>query len=139
MTNEQNEEGEPITAGGVEHPHDSLQFAETSAYCIGYNDPTLSAEALARAGGDPAAVEPDEAWETEDAVSLAEAEQLARARWQELGVTITIYERVGYHEFPHPDAELAAAGGTDCAWDDTRPVASVGADGPRVREEGEPS
>ena len=125
MTSEQNEEGEqrgqgePITERGVEHPHDHLQFAETSAYCIGYIDPDLYAEALARAEGDTTAVEPDEAWETEDAVSRAEAEQLAFARWRELGVMITIYERVGYRTFPHADPELAAAGVTDCAWDDT--------------------
>ena len=131
MTSEQNEEGEqrglgePITARGVEHPHDSLQFAETSAYCIGYNDPTLAAEALARAGGNPAAVEPDEAWETEDAVSRAEAEQLALTRWRDLGVPITVYERVGYREFPHADPELAAAGVTGCAWDDTVARATV--------------
>ena len=129
---ERNEPGEPITRRGVEsfqgyqgYRPDRFQFSETSAYCIGYNDPTLAAEALARAGGDPRAVEPDEAWETEDAVSLAEAEQLALARWRDLGVPITVYERVGYREFPHPDPELAAAGVTDCAWDDTCALATV--------------
>jgi len=127
--NEQNEQGEPISRRGVERiqgdRQDHFQSAETSAYCIGYNDPTLAAEALARAGGDPAVVEPDEAWETEDAVSLAEAEQLALTRWRELGVPITVYQRVGYREFPPADPELAAAGVTDCAWDDTIAIATV--------------
>jgi len=140
MTSEQNEEGEqrgqgePITERGVErHVERSqgyLHVSETSAYCIGYIDPRRYAEALARAGGDTTAVEPDEAWETEDAVSRAEAEQLALARWrewQELGVTVTLYERIGYREFPHPDPDLAAAGVTDCAWDDTRAIATVNA------------
>ncbi len=58
-------------------------------------------------------------------MSVAEAEQLALARWWELGVTITFYERVDYREFPHSDPELAAAGVTDCAWDDIRAVAAV--------------
>ena len=129
---EHTEQGAQITRRGVErfqdHRQQPHQSFETSAYCIGYTHPGLYAEALVRAGGDPTAVEPDEAWETEDAVSRTEAEQLALARWREwreLGVTITVYERVGYREFPHPDPELAAAGVTDCAWDDTRAVATV--------------
>ena len=130
--NDQSEKDQPI-GRGVErregysqgYRREDLQCAETSAYCIGYTDPGLYAEALARAGGDTQAVEPDEAWETEDAVSRAEAEQLALTRWQELGVPITVYERVGYREFPHPDPELAAAGVTDCAWDDTCALATV--------------
>jgi len=135
MTSEQNEQGEQrgqseqTTAHGVEpfpeHSQERLQVSETSAYCIGYTDPSLYAEALARAGGDPRAVKLDEAWETEDAVSLAAAEQLALARWRELGVTITVYERVGYRAARHCDPELAAAGVTDCAWGDTRAVATV--------------
>ena len=87
--NERNKPDEPITRRGVEcfqgYRQNHLQLAGTSAYCIGYTDPALYAEALARARGETTAVEPDAAWETEDAVSLAEAEQLALARWQELG------------------------------------------------------
>ena len=139
MTSERYDQNDQITERGVERPQDHLQSTETSAYCIGYTDPALYAEALARAGGETTAVEPDEAWETEDAVSLAEAEHLALARWRELGAPITIYERVGYRAFPHPDPELAAAGVTDCAWDEMCEIAWVGADGQLACEEGEPS
>jgi len=138
MMSERNEQGEQIPRRGVA-PHkprpEYVQSTETSAYCIGYTDPVLYAEALARAGGDSTAVEPDAAWETEDTVSRAAAEQLALTRWRELGVTITVYERVGYREFPHPVPELAAAGVTDCAWDDTVALATVIA-GQLVPEEG---
>ncbi len=50
--NEQGEQGALITRRGVEcyqgYRQDRFQSSETSAYCIGYTDPSLYAEALAR-------------------------------------------------------------------------------------------
>ena len=103
----------PLRGSGDVRFHDDrqqhLHSAATSAYCLGYTHPGLYAETLAGVVGETSAVEPDEARETEDAVSRAEAELLALARWRELGAPITINERVGYREFRHTDPERAHA------------------------------